>query len=80
MAERMRLIEYLKERGVYAVFHYVPLHSSEAGLKYGRVSGEMKVTDTMSDRLLRLPLYYEMTEDDVDRVAELVTTFYRVHR
>lgn len=80
MAERTRLIEYLKERGVYAVFHYVPLHSSEAGLKYGRVSGEMTVTDTMSDRLLRLPLYYEMTEEDVDRVAELVTAFYRVNR
>lgn len=75
--ERMRLINYLKEHGILAVFHYIPLHSSPAGMKYGRVSGEIGVTNDISDRLLRLPLYFEMSDEDIERVVEVVCGFYR---
>jgi dTDP-4-amino-4,6-dideoxygalactose transaminase len=74
--ERTRLIEFLRKEDVLAVFHYVPLHSSLAGLKYGRVSGSMHITNDLSDRLLRLPMYYEMGNEAVQEVAELVTRFY----
>ncbi|OEU64468.1 MAG: dTDP-4-amino-4,6-dideoxygalactose transaminase [Desulfobacterales bacterium PC51MH44] len=74
--ERCRLIEYLKENGIWAVFHYVPLHSSPAGAKYGRTSEKLRVTDDLSDRVLRLPVYYEMREEDVERVAEHISQFY----
>lgn len=77
--ERSELIYFLKKKSILAVFHYVPLHSSPAGSKYGRVSGSMAVTDEVSDRLLRLPLFYEMTSEDVDQVAEAVTEFYSRH-
>ncbi len=76
LEERDRLIQYLKERGIHAVFHYVPLHSSPAGKRYGRVSGDMSVTEDVSARLLRLPIYYEMTDEQVDRVAATVMNFY----
>ncbi|TSA52138.1 MAG: dTDP-4-amino-4,6-dideoxygalactose transaminase [Planctomycetaceae bacterium] len=80
LQERNRLIEYLKGKDIHAVFHYVPLHSSPAGMKYGRTSGEMNVTDDLSERVLRLPIYYEMREDDVSKVAESVTSFYNQKR
>jgi dTDP-4-amino-4,6-dideoxygalactose transaminase len=76
LEERGRLIVYLKQNGIYSVFHYVPLHSSPAGIKYGRTSGNMRVTDDLSDRVLRLPVYYEMREEDVDMVVEHVSRFY----
>lgn len=74
--ERTRLIRFLDERGVKAIFHYVPLHSSPAGHRFGRVSGSMAVTDRVSDCLLRLPLYHEMPPADVDRVVGLVREFH----
>jgi dTDP-4-amino-4,6-dideoxygalactose transaminase len=76
LEERTRLIAYLKARGILAVFHYVPLHSSPGGRRYGRVAGDMEVTDDISDRLLRLPLYYGMTDADVELVVSAVTEFY----
>jgi len=75
--ERSRLIDYLKQNGIWAVFHYVPLHSSPAGIKYGRTAGTMRVTDDISDRVLRLPIYYEMGEENVERVADSVKYFYK---
>ncbi len=74
--ERTRLIQHLREQGIMAVFHYVPLHSSPAGMKYGRPAGDMSVTDDISGRLLRLPLYYEMRDEDLDRVVAAVREFY----
>jgi dTDP-4-amino-4,6-dideoxygalactose transaminase len=68
--DRDRFIERLGEAGVGAVSHYVPLHSSPAGLRYGRVHGSLEVTEDMSERLLRLPLWVGMTDDDVVYVAE----------
>lgn len=74
--ERSRLIDFLAHRGIMAVFHYVPLHSSPAGRKYGRAASDMPVTDDISSRLLRLPLYFEMKENDVEMVSEAVQEFY----
>jgi dTDP-4-amino-4,6-dideoxygalactose transaminase len=70
---RERTISALRARGAHAVFHYVPLHSAYAGRKYGRAEGELKVTDDVSERLLRLPLWHGMTPDDVEIVAETVS-------
>lgn len=74
--ERKRLIEHLDARGILAVIHYVPLHASPAGMKYGRAGGDLSVTEDISGRLLRLPLYYEMSDEDVDRVVASVKEFY----
>lgn len=76
LEERNKLIKYLAKNDIQAVFHYVPLHSSRAGLKYGRVNGKLPVTDTVSNRLLRLPLYCEMSKNDVFRVVKYVKRFY----
>lgn len=67
--DRREVIDVLQERGVEAVFHYVPLHSSPAGLRYGRVVGTLPVTDSVSANLLRLPLWHEMTDGDQEKVA-----------
>ena len=74
--ERSALMSYLKEKGIASVFHYIPLHSSPAGLQYGRMSGNLPVTEDMSDRVLRLPMYYEMKEKDVDRVVDGINDFF----
>ena len=71
-AERAALAAHLKTRGILAVFHYVPLHSSPAGRKYGRSSGELPVTMSISDRLLRLPLYFSIRDAEVDAVIDAV--------
>ncbi len=76
LEERTRLISFLKENGVMAVFHYIPLHTAPAGLKYGRFHGEDKYTTKESERLVRLPLYYGMQEKDVETVIKLVKKFY----
>ncbi len=73
---RSALIAHLKAQGIHPVFHYVPLHSSPAGRKYGRTSGSMQVTDDLSERLLRLPLYYEMTDVDVKRISQAILDFF----
>ena len=74
--ECAQLREFLKDRDVLAVTHYVPLHSAPAGLKYGRFHGEDVYTTKESERLLRLPLYYGLTEEDAAFVAEKVKEFY----
>jgi dTDP-4-amino-4,6-dideoxygalactose transaminase len=73
---RTRLIAYLKAQGIHPVFHYVPLHSSPAGRKYGRNGSTMSVTDNLSERLLRLPLHYEMTDEDVARVSMAIHEYF----
>lgn len=75
--ERTRLIEYLKLDGILSVFHYVPLHSSEAGLKCGRFCGEDRHTTKESERLIRLPIYYGLTSAEVKKIADSVTDFFR---
>ncbi len=74
--ERTDLIGHLKNNGIHAIFHYIPLHSSPAGMKYGRVSGSLSNTNDLSGRILRLPLFYEMKNHQVKAVAEAINEFY----
>ena len=74
--ERQELINYLKERDILAVYHYVPLHSAPAGIKYGRFNGEDVYTTKESERLLRLPMYYGLTAEEAAFVADQVKEFY----
>ena len=76
LEERSALISYLKENGVLAVFHYIPLHGAPAGQKYGEFIGEDKYTTRESERLVRLPMYYNLSEEDITYVAELISRFY----
>ncbi len=76
LQERKELTAFLLKKGISAVFHYIPLHSSSAGKKYGRVSGKLTVTNRISNCLLRLPLYYGMTEKDVHTVTDGINIFY----
>ena len=76
MEERTALIDHLKSREILSVFHYVPLHSAPAGVKYGRFHGEDRYTTSESDRLLRLPMYYKLTEDEVTYICDQVAAFY----
>lgn len=74
--ERSALIHALDAEDIISVFHYVPLHSSEAGLRFGEFSGEDEYTTKESERLLRLPMYYGLTEEDTDRVIKAIHKFY----
>lgn len=76
LEERSSLIDYLKKDEIWAVFHYIPLHSSEAGLKFGRFCGEDKYTTKESERLLRLPLYYGLKEEEIELVVSKIKEFY----
>lgn len=72
---RSRLIAYLKENGIYSAFHYVPLHSSPAGEKFGRFSGEDVYTTRESERLLRLPMFYNLSMEDAAYIVEKILCF-----
>ncbi|MBO5336729.1 MAG: dTDP-4-amino-4,6-dideoxygalactose transaminase [Lachnospiraceae bacterium] len=74
--ERTALIDYLSENGVHAVFHYIPLHSAPAGKKFGRFHGEDRYTTQESERLLRLPMFYGLTLEQVDYISGKVKAFY----
>ena len=74
--QHSRLISYLKERGVGAVFHYIPLHTVAAGRKYGIFHGQDRYTTRESERLLRLPLHNNLTGDDVSYVCRRLKEFY----
>lgn len=76
--ERTQLMAYLKEQGIQTVFHYIPLHSAPAGLKYGRFHGEDKYTTRESERLLRLPLHYHLTNEQVLEVVNAIKGFYGI--
>ena len=76
LAQRTEFISFMKDHGVGCSFHYVPLHSSPAGLRFGRFDGEDEYTTKESDRLVRLPMYYGMTEDDLMKVIESVLAFF----
>lgn len=77
LEERTAFIEHLKQHGVMAVFHYVPLHSSPAGLKFGRFHGEDVYTTRESDRLVRLPMYYGLSEDDRLTIIDVVNDYFK---
>lgn len=75
-AERTALISHLLKKDVHSVFHYVPLHSSIAGQKYGRFHGEDRYTTTESDRLIRLPMWYGMHQREIEQVIQAVDAFF----
>lgn len=77
LEDRMALINYLKENGIMAVFHYIPLHTSEAGMKYSRFSGKDKYTTRESERLLRLPLYYNIEKNKVEYIINCIENYYK---
>lgn len=74
---RTKLIEHLRKKGILAIFHYIPLHSSPAGKKYARFAGDMRVTNKTSDTLIRLPLFYDITEKEVECVIENIKDFFK---
>ncbi len=75
--EREKIINFLRENGIESAPHYVPLHTSPAGKKYGEFKGEDKFTTKESKRLLRLPIFYGMKEKDVDYVVEKIYEYYK---
>ena len=72
---RTALIEHLKAHGILSVFHYLPLHLSEMGQQFGGKVGDCPVTEDISDRLLRLPFYNDLTEDEQARVTAALYAF-----
>lgn len=73
---RTNFITYLKNNDIYAPFHYVPLHSSSAGIKYCKTATDMTITNRISETLVRLPLYYDLTLEDQDKVINSVIKFF----
>ncbi len=76
LSERSAFISHMRECGVQCVFHYIPLHSAPAGKKFGRFSGEDVYTTAESERLCRLPMYYGMRAEDIERVTGAVYSFF----
>jgi dTDP-4-amino-4,6-dideoxygalactose transaminase len=77
LATRTALIEQLRQQGINSVFHYVPLHSSPAGQRYGRPHGSLTHTEELSDRLVRLPLFPELTPEQLAATVRAIQEFYR---
>jgi dTDP-4-amino-4,6-dideoxygalactose transaminase len=75
LAARSAFIAHLRARGLHAVFHYLPLHLSDMGLKYGGKNGDCPVTEDVSDRLVRLPFFYNMSENEQAEVIAAVREF-----
>jgi len=73
---RTKLLVYIKEKDILAVFHYVPLHSAPAGLKFGRFDGKDKFTTFESERLIRLPMYFGLANEDINKVIEEIKGFF----
>ena len=78
--ERQQLINFLKGQEIETVFHYIPLHSAPAGLKWGRFHGEDRYTTHESERVLRLPMYYRLLPEDLNRVVSGIKDFYSKQR
>lgn len=77
LEERTRFIAHMRKHDILSVFHYVPLHSAPAGLKFGRFAGEDVYTTKESDRLVRLPLYYGMKQEDQREIIQWISAFFR---
>jgi dTDP-4-amino-4,6-dideoxygalactose transaminase len=76
LTTRSQLIAHLKAQSIHPVFHYVPLHSSPAGRRYGREGSCMQFTDDLSERLLRLPVFYEMSAEEIARICDAIRAFF----
>lgn len=78
LQERTDFIAFMDQKGIMTPFHYVPLHTAPAGRKYARFHGEDRYTTSESDRLVRLPLFYAITEEQMEYVVRMTKEFYRV--
>ncbi len=76
LKERVALLQYLIDNGIWSVFHYVPLHSSKAGKKYGRFFGKEQFTTKESERLIRLPMYYGLSKKEIFYIVNKIEAFY----
>jgi dTDP-4-amino-4,6-dideoxygalactose transaminase len=76
LAQRTDFIEYMLINGIGAPFHYIPLHSSPAGKKYGRAHGDLLITDELSSGLVRLPNYFTLSDDKIDYVIDKVRAYF----
>lgn len=76
--ERTAFIDFMRQNGIWPVFHYIPLHTAPAGIKFGRFHGEDNYTTRESERLVRLPLYYGLQAEEADYIIGKVKEFYRV--
>jgi len=74
--ERQKLIGHLKEKNICSVFHYIPLHIADAGKRLGDFCGDDEYTTSESERLLRLPMYYDLSMEEVDYVCHNISSFY----
>ncbi len=74
--ERTALFYYLKENDINAVFHYVPLHSAPAGVKFGRFEGVDNFTTKESERLIRLPMYYGLSDNEINKILGVINEFF----
>lgn len=72
---RNRLLIHLKAKNIGAIFHYIPLHNSPAGLKYGRTHGDLSLTQEISDRLIRLPLWVDLSLNTVSKICDIISSF-----
>lgn len=77
---RTSFINFMKEHQIGCVFHYIPLHSAPAGIKFGRFDGEDKYTTTDSDRLVRLPMWYDMKDEEIETVILFVKQFFSEYK
>jgi dTDP-4-amino-4,6-dideoxygalactose transaminase len=80
LEERTKLIDYLKENGILAVFHYIPLHSAPAGIKFGTFHGSDIYTTVESEKIIRLPLYYGLSNEDQQYIIEKIYAFFKLKR
>ena len=80
LEERTKLLNYLREKGVWGVFHYIPLHSATAGRKFGRFHGEDIYTTKESERIMRLPMFYNLDMKDVEYVAQCILDYPAFNR
>lgn len=74
--ERTRLINYLCDADINAIFHYIPLHSSPAGRKFGRTSGDLRYTNEISSKIIRLPMYFGMRDEEIEKVVTRINKYY----
>ena len=72
LAQRQAFIARLKEQEILSVFHYLPLHLSDMGMRFGGKPGDCPVTERISDQLVRLPFFYNLTDEEQDRVIEVI--------
>lgn len=76
LKERTEFIDHMKRNDILTVFHYIPLHTAPAGLKYARFHGEDRYTTKESERLVRLPLYYGLTGEQIDYICDKIKEFF----